>query len=351
MKKLLFVYTHSFQDCSGGADVARKSHSIFSEQFIVTDYYIYRNPRKISIFFYSLFGYLKSSFFDSKKILKIIRKENIKVIYFDDSVNGKVIKLIKKKNPDIYIVVNFHNNEIQYYYDLYKAKGILYYTLYNAAIKSQKNSTLFSDYRIYITEEDKNNVNPDDFNYSIVPATLPDELNKNLLLNNKGKYYLFFGSAFFANEEAAKDLVEKIAPNVDFDFVIAGKGMDNLFFNYNLPKNVKVCGFVDDLQKLFSEAKAFVCPIYHGSGMKVKLISALMFGKTIVCTDFAAIGYEKDKDCFLIANSDKEFIKILKKENIKTYNQKSRELYLRNYDYKNNNQYYSHIIDLINENA
>lgn len=185
-----------------------------------------------------------------------------------------------------------------------------------------------------------------DRNFSIIPATLKDDYTDISIKTNE-QYFLFFGSSFFANIEAAKFIIKEIAPFVSEKIVIAGKDMDLTFNNCNLPKNVQVLGFVDNLDKLFFSAKAFLCPIFNGSGMKVKIVEALMHGKSIICTDFAAIGYEKNKDVFEIANNADEFIKKIKTFKGSDFNETARDLYKAKYDAKKNEYYYKRVIDRI----
>lgn len=345
MKKLLFVHTNSLSDVSGGADVTRKAFSVFSEKYEVITYFSYENTNKIKIFINAFFNYLKSSFLDFLRIKRIIKDNKIKYVYIDDSVNGKLIKLLRKSFPSLYIVVNFHNDEVKYYRDMFKNKGVLYYGLYRSSLINQKYSVNYSDYRLYITEDDKNSINSNDFSYSIVPATLRDNFVASELTKDEGKYFLFFGSAFFANIEAAEIIIKYIAPNVFSDFIIAGKNMDKAFADRILPRNVKVLGFIENLNALFDNAKAFVCPIFSGSGMKVKLVEALMFGKHIICSDFAAIGYDKKNNIFKIANTPEDYVEQLNNFNSSKFNIEARQLYLDKYCSACNKNYYTKLFE------
>ena len=51
-------------------------------------------------------------------------------------------------------------------------------------------------------------------------------------------------------------------------------------------------GFVDDLAPWYRSARVVCCPIYHGSGTRVKIIEAAAYAKAIVSTRLGAEGLE-----------------------------------------------------------
>ena len=72
--------------------------------------------------------------------------------------------------------------------------------------------------------------------------------------------------------------------------------------------NVKVIGFVENIEKAFKNYKLFVCPLLYGTGIKGKIGSASSAGLPIVTTSIGAEGFPvKDgEECF-IADSPTEF--------------------------------------------
>jgi succinoglycan biosynthesis protein ExoO len=50
------------------------------------------------------------------------------------------------------------------------------------------------------------------------------------------------------------------------------------------PKGVSLLGVVPDLKPLYEGAGIVISPLLAGSGLKIKLIEALSYGKAIVCT-------------------------------------------------------------------
>ena len=62
------------------------------------------------------------------------------------------------------------------------------------------------------------------------------------------------------------------------------------------PGSVEVIGDAPDLLPYFEAADIMILPIFKGGGMKVKTCESLMYGKNIIATDEAFVGYDVDYD-------------------------------------------------------
>jgi len=72
---------------------------------------------------------------------------------------------------------------------------------------------------------------------------------------------------------------------------------------------VSVLGFVEDINKVFTNARIFVSPLRFGSGMKVKNVTAMYRGLPMVTSDVGAEGIGLSNGInVLIANNSAEFI-------------------------------------------
>lgn len=289
--------------------------------------------------------------FDILNIIKHLKKYNdIDIIFFDVSLHGRLVRKIKVKYPEIKLIVNFHNNESKYYFDLVKSSGLIYFPLWLSAWYNDKLSLLYSDLNIFITENDKKSFGNITTPSIIIPATLPDKFKKvDIQLVKKTSYYiLFVGAAFYANLEGAYFLIKKIAPYVSCDIFIVGKGMKAALSKKELPNNVNVEDYVEDLSEIYNSASAFVAPLFYGSGMKVKLAEAMMYGKKIIGTPLAFYGYKIDKNCCFICNTAKEFIDEINNTDMsKTFYEESRNLFLNYYSSSMDYEYYSQINNFI----
>ena len=87
-------------------------------------------------------------------------------------------------------------------------------------------------------------------------------------------------------------MFQQIAPRLRrLRIVAVGSGLEKINHCRTHPK-MEVKGFVNDLTSVYREAMAVVAPIFSGGGMKVKIAEALMHGKLVIASPFAAIGYE-----------------------------------------------------------
>jgi glycosyltransferase involved in cell wall biosynthesis len=109
---------------------------------------------------------------------------------------------------------------------------------------------------------------------------------------------LFVGSmANRPNAHAADVLVQQIWPKVraqvpEARLVIIGSGAEFTKSYRTQDPSVSFPGFVEDLAPWYRSARVVCCPIYHGSGTRVKIIEAAAYAKAIVSTRLGAEGLE-----------------------------------------------------------
>jgi len=351
MKTLLFIHNNPLNEAYGGSRVTEKAYIAFLEKYIVKKYFVGKKNNKLLTLIKNIFLFSGSlSPFDTRKIIKYIKKNNIDIVFFDVSMHGRLVKKIKVKYPEIKLIVNFHNNENRYCFDLVKSSGLIYLPIWLSAWYNEKLSLKYSDLNIFITENDKQSFSDVKAPSIIIPVTLADNYkNINIQDREKTKYYiLFVGSAFYANLHGAHFLIKSIAPYISCNILIVGKGMKAALFNDKLPKNVYVEDFVENLTEIYNSASAFVAPLFMGSGMKVKLAEAMMYGKKIIATTFAFYGYKIDDHCCSICDTADDFIKEINNTDMsKQFYEQSRNLFLDHYSSSNNHIYYSQIDDYI----
>ncbi len=76
----------------------------------------------------------------------------------------------------------------------------------------------------------------------------------------------------------------------------------------DLPDNIELRGFVEDVREPLSRYTVFVCPIRSGSGMRVKLLEAFAAGIPVVSTRIGAEGLTaKDGEICALADDPAEF--------------------------------------------
>lgn len=98
-----------------------------------------------------------------------------------------------------------------------------------------------------------------------------------------------------------------IASNPTLEFVIIGKNPDERLLQWaRTDTQVRVTGFVADLEPYYQKARLFIVPLRFGSGMKVKILDAFYRGLPVATT---SIGMESidafDNEHALIADDPK----------------------------------------------
>ena len=117
---------------------------------------------------------------------------------------------------------------------------------------------------------------------------------------------IFVGSYdYYPNEEAARRIIDDIAPALpDIDFLLVGRNAPD-----SSAKNVYTPGYVEDLDSVLTEADVALCPLFRGSGTKLKVMDYMAAELPIVTTEVGAAGIRlKDGENALFAQSTEEFI-------------------------------------------
>ncbi|MEY3049660.1 MAG: hypothetical protein RL365_1698 [Bacteroidota bacterium] len=86
---------------------------------------------------------------------------------------------------------------------------------------------------------------------------------------------------------------------------IAGKGSE-VFNNPSL--QIKGMGFVDSLDEFYFRQSIIISPLRYGTGLNMKIVEALSYGRVIVSTLTSIQGFE-DKSPFIVANTSSDFAK------------------------------------------
>ena len=125
---------------------------------------------------------------------------------------------------------------------------------------------------------------------------------------------LFLGSfRHTPNKEALDWFAFKVLPAVlercpKARLVIVGAEAPPRHSLPDLPENIDLRGFVEDVREPLARYAVFVCPILSGSGMRVKLLEAFSAGIPVVSTRLGAEGLgTKDGEVCALADDPAEF--------------------------------------------
>jgi glycosyltransferase involved in cell wall biosynthesis len=236
-------------------------------------------------------------FFYIFKIISLIKRNEIKHVFFHNSRLGLIVLFVRLFTNDINLYGLSDNQEAKLsLYQFKKSKSaskkIIRLVDYILICFSEFLFFRFCSKCSFITKEDSLHCNAK-FKF-ILPVCLP-EYNR-VLKVEKDIDYLFTGSFFFEpNVDALNKMndLAKLHPNAVF--AVAGGGLNNLLKEISLEKNIYIYDSPSDAEmtKIFSRAKAYVSLVEDGSGMKTKLAEALSFGLYVFSSRHSAIGYDE----------------------------------------------------------
>lgn len=147
-------------------------------------------------------------------------------------------------------------------------------------------------------------------------------------------YLIFVGSDFFANNEGIKWFIEEVSNEIDIPVWIAGSCCKYIEKAVRLDKypNVRLLGFVDDLQSIYINAIGVVGPVFSGSGLKTKTVEAMMYGKYIYATSESFEGIDADYSRIgALCNTKVEFVDALKTCVHEVFNDYTYSVFMKNY--------------------
>ncbi len=154
----------------------------------------------------------------------------------------------------------------------------------------------------------------------------------------------FASMDWMPNEEAVSWLLEHVWPEVlkqlpESKLVLAGKNMPEKFKRL-ANKNLVVMEHVKSSAEFYKTYDIMLVPLWSGSGLRIKLVEGLAYGKAIITTSIGAEGipYTNHKD-LIVADSPQEFtaaiVALLSDEqNKKTLQTQARLLAESHFDYK-----------------
>lgn len=128
-----------------------------------------------------------------------------------------------------------------------------------------------------------------------------------------------------SNQESIKWFFERVYPSLPQSIRIVTIGKINRYFS-DYPNVVKV-SFAEDLAYYYNRTRTVMCPMLHGTGVKVKVVEALSFGLPVICTTRGIDGLPNkiDNGC-LVSDDPAKFAEniVLTLENSALYERSSK---------------------------
>lgn len=343
--KLLFVSSKISQDNTGGAVVSRQNYRNFLELFGEENVEIFnlesfnngaKTLRNIKNKVWNLINLRMEGHTvkNQKMMIKLIEEKKFSHIFFDTSLNGKLIKHLKKKfNDKVKIISFFHNVETSLLFKGLTRLNIISLIRLIPAFINEKLSASYSNVIIVLTKRDRELLKTilNAKNATVIPISIEDKLSNKIVSHpmSSPRRLLFIGSNYKPNIDGINWFVRKILPNINAELTIIGKGLSEKSLKLN--DNVRLIKDVDDLNPYYDWADILLAPIFYGGGMKVKVAEALMHGKVVLGTKEAFMGYIHSPGILIEANTKKEFLENLRMIEGESYSEKARNVFINNY--------------------
>lgn len=254
-----------------------------------------------------------------EKLLKHLAQLNLDLIIIDGSNLGRLARLLRKAGVTHPIATFYHNVEAHFFFDALRVSlSLRSLAVLVANIVAERWATQYSDFRVMLNNRDSQQLRKvyGRLGTHILPMIVPDLYDPKASQTPSPlveKYALFVGGAFYANVEGLAWYAKKIAPFSPIQTVVIGRGMEVHRSRLEKWGGVRVIGEVEDLAPWYAHAQIIVAPILSGSGMKTKTAEALMYGKPVVGTPEAFVGYRLGwTDHLKSCEEPEQFIDVLK---------------------------------------
>jgi hypothetical protein len=299
---------------------------------VILHYYDYRKKRGVEAlrsYCHSIYRYKRKSFLQSlshslpyivssrinSQLIHRLNRDEHPVLLEGFHCSG-IIPYINNKHRSI--VIRVHNNEADYYHNLAKAEKSFFKKIFSKResrmlqawqIAMDKNITLAC-----LSERDVAKLATVYGFRSVhfVPCFIPWQ--KVSGKSGLGTYCLYHGNMGVSeNENAARWLADHVFAHLDIPFIVAGSGMSNkLKSTIACYKNMSVIEDPSEpqLRALVENAHVHVLPSFNNTGVKLKLLHALLKGRFCL-TNEAGIDGSKTADVVLVARNAHEYRNVI----------------------------------------
>lgn len=303
---------------------------------------------------FSAESYFVSRFFFKEyeeQLIKKLQSASFDIIQLEGVFMATYIPTIKRYSK-AKIVLRSHNVEHQIWErHLENEKNSIkkkYLTLQNNRLKDFEINTFnLVDAIVTITDEDKKNISSMCPGKRVYTCLTGINLNGYHQVSNPkfpNTLFHFASMDWIPNIEAVDWFMNTVWEKVitqkpDTKLVLAGRGMPERIKKL-ASNNITIINDVKNSSEFYHTYDIMLVPLWSGSGLRIKLVEGLAYGKAIITTSIGAEGipYTKNKE-FIIADSSEDFTSAiinllsndLQKQNLE---KSSRSLAENCFDYK-----------------
>jgi glycosyltransferase involved in cell wall biosynthesis len=253
-----------------------------------------------------------------KKLIAVLKSQRFDIVQLEGLFMGVYIDAIRK-HTDAKIVLRAHNIEHliwrRHIANVRPSLKRSYLSLQNSRLKRYEHSVWMKvDAIVPISVTDEKQFRALGYNKplcTVITGVDVRTYQNKPDLSEKPNTVFYFGSMdWLPNQEAARWFLnncwEKVHASVPAArFIIAGRGMPLEFFHITRP-NVQIVENVEDSKGFFHQHQIMLVPLRSGSGVRIKIIEGMAYGKAIVSTTIGAegINYTDGKNILIADDSD-----------------------------------------------
>ena len=240
---------------------------------------------------------------------------NIDIFYFATQLMGQVILNNRKLSGiyviDLYDIYNTHRveeSEVPFwrpFHWLFRIEAL--------RVKNyEKKIFQLFDHILVTCLDDLHTIKNHVYNSSVyeIPngVNFPQKISRNL----KSEIILMVGNFEHSPNSAGilwfyNEVWQMVKNGLSYSkLILVGKIPQSLKTIFSDDKDIEITGLVSNLDPYYEKAGCVIIPIFHLSGMKLKLLEAMAYGIPIVSTPTGAIGFE-DIDVITVASTPKSF--------------------------------------------
>jgi polysaccharide biosynthesis protein PslH len=285
------------------------------------------------------------------QLINKLKNNTFDIIQIEGVFMATYIPIIKQ-HSNAKIVLRSHNVEHQIWerHLANEKSGVkkTYLSLQNSRLKSFEIGAFnHVDAIVTITDEDKKTIAsicPNKLIYTCLTGINLTSYQHVKEATHPNTLFHFASMDWMPNIEAVDWLLKEVWDDVlkqvpNAKLVLAGRGMPERFKKM-VSENITIIDDVKDSSEFYKTYDIMLVPLWSGSGLRIKLVEGLAYGKPIITTSIGAEGipYSSGKD-LMIADSSEDFTQAIiellnntsKKQNLQLA---ARQLAEQTFDYK-----------------
>ena len=339
-KRLLIITHHKLNENNGGCNASKGFvhclASLFDECAIISPeihptepyipkdfkYYPLHDTRSKARKFFDMYrGRISGLYYAVKEHLKNHRYD---VVVIDHSFSGAGISSYIKSTGAKLITIH-HNVERDYLRDNSKERPVFYrYPFLYFSKKAEIDSLRNSDINLTVTERDAqvfrswfSNIcvhNWGIFEYLPIQDKIftPKPRRNTFVITGS----LCFEQSLLPIKDFIKCYWQLVQQNVpDARLLIAGRNPSEELFRLSASKEgIEIIPNPMNMAEVVQQADFYICPVFAGSGLKLRVFDGLKQGLPVLCHEVSAAGYEiiAERNCLFPYNDEETFIASLK---------------------------------------